>query len=71
PAPAVIANTDGQGLRLRWTPGGPIAGALPEGTIVDVLPQHEVDADGVDWVKVDVLDGRSGWVAAEYVVELR
>ncbi|MCB0166123.1 MAG: DUF389 domain-containing protein [Anaerolineae bacterium] len=71
PAAAVIANTDGQGLRLRWTPGGPIAGALPEGTLVDMLPLHELDTDGVDWVKVDVLDGRSGWVAAAYVVELR
>ena len=69
--PAVVANTDGQGLRLRWIPGGPIAAALPEGSIVEMLHHHEVDAEGVSWVKVDAQDGRIGWVAAEYLVELR
>ena len=70
PASAVVANTDGQGIRLRWVPGGPVAGALPEGTILTVLYDHEV-IDKVDWVKVADPEGRTGWVVAEYLVTLR
>ncbi|HMR65934.1 MAG TPA: DUF389 domain-containing protein [Anaerolineae bacterium] len=71
PAPAVVANTEGRGIRLRWTPGGPISGTLPEGTMLFVSRQRETDADGVEWVRVDLEDGRFGWVAAAYLVFLR
>jgi hypothetical protein len=71
PVPAVVANTGGRGIRLRWTPGGPISGTLPEGTLVSMSLEREIDAGGVEWVRVDLQDGRFGWVAAEYLVLLR
>lgn len=70
PVLAVVANTGGQGVRLRWTPAGPIAGTLPEGTTLRVLYDRE-SAEGIEWVKVDAGGGRIGWVAAEYLVEIR
>lgn len=69
PVSAVVANTGGQGVRLRWTPAGPIASALPEGTVIQILYDREV-VDTTEWVNVKTGDGRIGWVAAEYLVEL-
>jgi hypothetical protein len=66
----VVANTDGQGLRLRWIPAGPIATTLPEGSLVLILYDREI-VDLTEWVKVEADEGRVGWVAAEYLVELR
>lgn len=70
PVLARVANTGGQGLRLRWTPAGPIVTALPEDEVVQILYEREF-ADGIEWVKVDAGSGRTGWVAAEYLVEIR
>ncbi len=67
PALAVVANTAGQGVNLRWLPAGPRAGALPEGSQVRILPGRE-SADGLEWIKVRDDLGRTGWIAAEYVV---
>ncbi|MBN1991424.1 MAG: TIGR00341 family protein [Anaerolineae bacterium] len=69
PALAVVANTRGQGVKLRWTPAGPIAGALPESTRLTVL-YGRVTADGLEWIEVMDADGRRGWVAADYLVIL-
>jgi len=70
PASAVVANTDGQGIRLRWVPNGPVAGALPEGTVLTILYEIEL-VNNVEWVKVADSEGRTGWVVAEYLVTLR
>ncbi len=67
PASAVVANTGGRGVNLRWTPGGPLAGALPEGSQVRILSDR-AEADGLEWVRVVDGAGRTGWVAADYVV---
>lgn len=68
PISAVVANTAGRGVKLRWTPGGLVAGALPEGTVVMILYQRKV-VDGIEWVQVKDDQNRIGWVAAEFLVE--
>lgn len=70
PLSAVVANTLGQGVKLRWTPAGPIAGALPEGALVQILYERDV-VDGIEWVKILDPAGRAAWVASEYLVTLR
>jgi len=70
PVTAVVANTGGAGVRLRWTPAGPIATALSEGATVQILYEREFAA-GFEWVKVDAGEGRIGWIAEEFLVELR
>ncbi len=70
PVTAVVANTLGQGLKLRWTPAGPLTGALPEGTLLTILYEHEL-IEGTEWVKVTDAEGRVGWVAADYLEPLR
>jgi hypothetical protein len=69
PALAVVASTGGRGVKLRWTPAGPVAGTFPEGTQVTVLYKR-VTVDGIEWVEVIDAAGRKGWVAAEYLVRL-
>ena len=66
PASAVVANTNGRGVSLRWQPGGIIATALPEGMVVRILYERTTLAN-VEWVKISDEQGRSGWVAAEYL----
>ncbi|MFC1975243.1 TIGR00341 family protein [Chloroflexota bacterium] len=70
PALGVVANTRGQGVKLRWTPGGPVADAFPEGTQVTVLYGRTTDDDGVEWVEVMDAQGRKGWIALDYLVIL-
>ncbi|MDX1523862.1 MAG: DUF389 domain-containing protein, partial [Anaerolineae bacterium] len=70
PVAAVIANTSGQGVKLRWTPGGPQAGAFSEGTVVQILYEREF-VNEIEWVKVIGPEERIGWVARDYLVEIR
>jgi uncharacterized hydrophobic protein (TIGR00271 family) len=67
PALAVVANTLGQGVKLRWSPAGRVAGALSEGTQVTVLYRRLV-VDGIEWVEVMDAEGRKGWVAVGYLM---
>lgn len=69
PVSAVVDNTNGRGVRLRWTPGGPIAATLSEGTVVRVLSEPTI-FDQIEWIRVDAGESRIGWVAAEYLVEI-
>ena len=64
---AVVANTEGDGLRLRQTPGlsGNPLGLLPEGTRVQVLDGPRL-ADGEQWYQVR-FDDRMGWAAGRYL----
>lgn len=65
---AVVVNTE-FGLRLRETPGGADIDFLPDGTVVDVLPEPQVKTDdGITWQKVQDPQGRIGWVSVEYIV---
>ncbi len=70
PALAVVSNTGGRGVKLRWTPGGPVAGALAEGAAVQLYHQRET-VDGIAWAKVTDTQGRAGWVAAGYLEAVR
>jgi Bacterial SH3 domain len=67
-AKAVVVNTE-LGLRLRETPGGTDIDFLPDGTVVEVLPEPQVKTDdGITWQKVQDPQGRIGWVATDYIV---
>ncbi len=75
----VVANTDGEGIRLRSAPG---LGSLTleiyeEGRLFQILepgpeyPTYPVEADGYRWYRVQVADDPedqlSGWVAGEFL----
>lgn len=66
PIPAIITNTSGRGVFLRWRPGGAIAGALDEGEAVEILHQYEIRFDQ-EWVQIRDASGRVGWVATTFV----
>jgi len=66
PVFAMVANTNGRGVRLHWQPGGPVAGALPPDAKVQVLDERQV-ADSIVWVKIMDAEGRVGWVAEPYL----
>ena len=63
-----VANTDGQGVRLRATPSrqaGSIA-LVPDGTPVAALGPVEQHG-GLAWRPVRIGDGRRGWMAADFL----
>lgn len=67
-AKAVVVNTE-FGLRLREAPGGTDIDFLPDGTVLEVLPEPQVKTDdGVTWQKVVDPQGRVGWVSTEFIV---
>jgi 3D (Asp-Asp-Asp) domain-containing protein len=67
---AVVAGTDGEGLRLRQEPGlsAALIGLLAEGTRLRVLDGPR-PADGEQWYQVRAGD-QQGWAAARYLREL-
>ncbi|MEM7344064.1 MAG: DUF389 domain-containing protein [Chloroflexota bacterium] len=71
PVSAVVANTGGQGIRIWWNPGELLAGAIPEGTLLTLLYDEPVTANGVTWVKVRDNLGRTGWVSEEFLERLQ
>lgn len=66
PSLARIAQTQGEGLRLRQSPEGPIIGVLREGDFVTVLYGVEI-VNGWVWVEVQDAEGRLGWVPQMFV----
>jgi hypothetical protein len=63
----VIANTDGEGLRMRSEPSTNSAEVtvLPEGArVTEIGPGR--NAEGRDWLNVQDENGNKGWVAAEF-----
>jgi cell wall-associated NlpC family hydrolase len=63
-----VANTDGDGLRLREAPGlaSTIVARLPEGTPIMAADGKSVDKDGETWVAVRL--GQSvAWAASRYL----
>jgi uncharacterized hydrophobic protein (TIGR00271 family) len=66
PSIAMIANTQGLGLRLRQFPEGPIIGTLRQGEQVIVLYGYEI-VNGLVWIEIIDKEGRHGWVPEMYV----
>lgn len=60
-----IANTDGQGARLREEPARSARSlrVLPDGATVEAVGPEE-DGEGLRWRPVRVADGTRGWIAA-------
>jgi cell wall-associated NlpC family hydrolase/SH3-like domain-containing protein len=64
---AVIANTDGDGVRFRSDPSknGAVQTTVPEGAVV-LITNGPKDADGTTWYQVQYA-GQSGWIDADYI----
>jgi hypothetical protein len=63
---AVVTNTGGGGLWMRDAPYGNGLVLLAEGASVSVLGGL-VEVDGLLWQSVADVEGREGWVAADYL----
>jgi uncharacterized hydrophobic protein (TIGR00341 family) len=66
PVSAVVDNFEGEGVVLRDKPGGKITGTLPNSAPVLILYQKE-SIDGVEWVEIEDVLGRTSWVLARYL----
>lgn len=64
---AIITNTNGNGLILRDAPFGNQIVILPEGSTIFVRGGL-TEVQGIMWQNVVDLDGREGWVAADYLI---
>ncbi len=64
---AVIANTGGDGVRLRSAPSksADVQTMVAEGAVV-LITNGPKDADGVTWYQVQFA-GQSGWIVADYI----
>ncbi len=63
----IVDGTSGNGLTLRDTPGGADMTVLPDGSVLTVLEDAPVEANGFTWRKVRVVGGEEGWVAGEFL----
>jgi uncharacterized membrane protein len=66
PLRAYILGTNGQGVALRSAPAGKIIGFLPEGAPVLIL-YHRALVDSAEWIEVQDLVGRTGWVLGRFL----
>lgn len=69
-APAFrVTGTDGEGLRIRHTPGlnGRILAKVPEGGQLQVLDGAATRRDGQSWLRIR-FGTTNGWAAAQYLV---
>lgn len=66
PGFAAIANTLNRGAFLRSTPGGPVIGAVGEGTPVILLGER-VESGGRLWAQILVPGKQRGWIALDYL----
>jgi hypothetical protein len=66
---AVVAETGGNGLTLRDSPGGDEVTILAESSLVQlVLEEEPQELNGFTWVKVRaVVGGVEGWVAESFL----
>jgi len=67
PVLAYIANTGGLGVYLRDGPAGKVFGTLPEGAAVLILYRREI-VNNREWIEVQDVFGRIGWVQSMYLV---
>ena len=55
--------TGGASVFLRGQPGGEVVGSVANGASLQLLAEERVQAQGTDWIRVRLEDGRTGWVA--------
>ena len=67
PSLARVANTQGRGVHVRQSPGGPVIATLREGDPLTVLYGQEI-VDGFVWVEVRDSEGRLGWMPQAYLL---
>jgi uncharacterized protein YgiM (DUF1202 family) len=67
---ARVANTDGDPLRMRATPGtrGTVLTFLSPDTVVAVKHGPVTDDAGIAWYQITI-NGRTGWVMAQYLAQ--
>ena len=61
----VVTGTDGEGVRLRATPGGQQLTVYEEGTRLEQIGPDQT-VNGVTWRNVRGPDGQAGFVSAEF-----
>jgi beta-lactamase class A len=67
---AVVTNTRGVGLTVRDGPDGGEVMIVPDGTILTLLPDSAVLANGFSWQRVRTPGGEEGWAAADFLTEI-
>lgn len=65
---AIVDGTSGNGLTLRFDPGGDEIAVLPDGSVLTVLDDAPLESGGFVWRKVRVVGGEEGWVAQDFLV---
>jgi uncharacterized protein YraI len=67
-ASGMVANSGGQPVLLRATPGfdGEVVAAYPEGTPADIIEGPIAGGDGVTWIGVSI-GGVAGYMVADYL----
>ncbi|MGB2338119.1 MAG: SH3 domain-containing protein [Alcanivorax sp.] len=55
--------TGGASVFLRGQPGGQVVGSVANGASLQLLTDDHVQAQGTEWIRVRLEDGRTGWVA--------
>lgn len=65
---AVVEGTFGNGLTLRESPNGERVAVLAEATLLTMLADEPIEAEGMTWRKVrSVVSGEEGWVADQFL----
>lgn len=62
-----VTGTGSVGLRLRDAPNGTPVEVVADGAMLTAVGDPTQQAGGSTWVHVKTADGRTGWVAAQYV----
>jgi hypothetical protein len=68
---AVVSQTGGVGLTIREQPGGKKIAIVAEGTILTLLESEPILGNGFEWRHVRLPDGKEGWTANTYLVDLQ
>ena len=67
PPRLMVANTGGQGVMLRKTPGGDAIRAWADGSVMQTAGADQVAA-GRTWRNVKDPAGNVGWIAADFLI---
>jgi hypothetical protein len=64
---AIVDGTAGSGLTLRDAPGGADITILPDGSILTLLDEEPVEANGFTWRSVRTVAREEGWVVEAFL----
>jgi hypothetical protein len=64
---AIVDGTAGSGLTLRDAPGGEDMTILTDGTILTLLEEEPVEANGFVWRGVRTIAREEGWVVEDFL----